>query len=160
MNDIANIYTKILCSEVMNKNFVTINEDDEFSLAEEKFVVHGIYYLIVLRGRELAGLISHKYLYKTQSPRKILGDGIDYNPNIVIDGDAFYDKETLDSYILEHIMLKDPFTLGPDNTLADVVQAMSKRKIGCIPIIDKKRKVLGIITEKDLIKYIAVSIGS
>ena len=47
-------------------------------------------------------------------------------------------------------MISDPITLGEDALVFDAISLMKKNKIGGIPIIDKDRKLKGIITNRDL----------
>jgi IMP dehydrogenase len=47
-------------------------------------------------------------------------------------------------------MILDPVTLPPDATLGDALELMSKYSIGGIPIVDKDRKLIGILTNRDL----------
>lgn len=47
-------------------------------------------------------------------------------------------------------LIVDPLTLHPDATIADAVRIMRENKIGGIPIVDKNRKLLGILTNRDL----------
>lgn len=47
-------------------------------------------------------------------------------------------------------MIKDPITLTVDKTVADALELMSKYHISGIPIIDDNRKLIGIITNRDL----------
>lgn len=47
-------------------------------------------------------------------------------------------------------MIQKPITLGPDKTIADAEQLMSKFHISGIPIVDEKDKLIGILTNRDL----------
>lgn len=47
-------------------------------------------------------------------------------------------------------MILDPVTLLIDSTVADAVRIMREYKIGGIPVVDANRKLLGIITNRDL----------
>jgi IMP dehydrogenase len=47
-------------------------------------------------------------------------------------------------------MIQKPITLGPDKTIADAEQLMSKFHISGIPIVDEKNKLIGILTNRDL----------
>ncbi len=47
-------------------------------------------------------------------------------------------------------MILDPITLNVNSTVADAVRIMREYKIGGIPVIDGNRKLLGIITNRDL----------
>jgi len=149
------LFEKVKLREVMTVPVITINEEEDFSLAEEIFLKNNIFYLpVVDKNNKLSGLISHKYLYKTQSPRKMIEE-VNQADDVLIDGDSFYNRETLNSYILQNVMINDPFTLGPDVTLSEGVLSLSRRKIGCIPIVDKNHKVCGIFTTQNIITYIS-----
>lgn len=47
-------------------------------------------------------------------------------------------------------MIQDPLTLTPADTVRSARELMQKYKIGGIPIIDKNRKLKGIVTNRDL----------
>ena len=47
-------------------------------------------------------------------------------------------------------MILDPITLKDDSTVGDAVAIMREFKIGGIPVIDSERKLVGIITNRDL----------
>lgn len=47
-------------------------------------------------------------------------------------------------------MVIDPVTLHPDATVADALELMRRYSIGGIPITDKKDKLVGILTNRDL----------
>lgn len=52
--------------------------------------------------------------------------------------------------IVEEIMNTQVHTLQPSNTVRDAVRLMREEKIRHVPIVDEKRKVVGIITEHDI----------
>ncbi|MFC5186743.1 IMP dehydrogenase [Actinomadura harenae] len=47
-------------------------------------------------------------------------------------------------------MVTDPVTCGPDATLADVQQLCATYRISGVPVIDEDRRLLGIITNRDM----------
>lgn len=47
-------------------------------------------------------------------------------------------------------LILDPITLNIDSTAADAMQIMREYKIGGIPVVDENRRLLGIITNRDL----------
>ena len=50
-------------------------------------------------------------------------------------------------------LLKRPvYTVGKDITLTEVIGKLAKLNIGSLPVVDKGSKLLGIISERDLIK--------
>ena len=50
----------------------------------------------------------------------------------------------------ENIMILDPVTILEDGTIADALMLMQEYKIGGIPVIDNDRKLIGIVTNRDL----------
>ncbi len=152
---ISDFLNKIKVKDVMVKNVVTIFEDDELSLAEEKFVEHHINYLIVIdHDKKLVGLLSRKYLYKTLAPRKIISEEMDYDPKIIIDGDSFYEKASLDSYILCNIMYQTPTYLRPEVSLKTALITMAEKTVSCIPIIDNNKKPCGVLSHQEIVGYV------
>ena len=47
-------------------------------------------------------------------------------------------------------LIVDPITLKPDATVGDALRIMKEHKIGGIPIIDDKHKLVGIVTNRDM----------
>jgi CBS domain-containing protein len=60
----------------------------------------------------------------------------------------------LDGFILKNVMLKEPFTLAPENSLEEAMQTMAQFKYGCVIIIDDQRKPVGIVTRNDILKVL------
>lgn len=152
------VYVRQLLKETMIKEIMTVPvikmyEYETLSRAEELFVRHGIYYLpVVNRLDHLIGVITHKYLYKTLAPRKLVSNNyMGYSKEMVIDGDTYYEKTTLNSFRLKNIMNPNPITLRPDDSVAEAVLAMTRYNAGCIPIIKGNRKICGILTHKDIV---------
>ena len=48
-------------------------------------------------------------------------------------------------------MCSDVTCVGPDATIKEVAKLMQNRHVGCIPVCDSNQKVLGIVTDRDLI---------
>ncbi len=47
-------------------------------------------------------------------------------------------------------LILDPITLNPANTVRDALKLMEDNKIGGIPVIDNSRKLVGIVTNRDM----------
>ena len=50
----------------------------------------------------------------------------------------------------ENGMIYDPVTISKENTVGDALKMMSENKIGGIPVVDADRKLIGIVTNRDL----------
>jgi acetoin utilization protein AcuB len=60
---------------------------------------------------------------------------------------------------VRHIMTSQVATIAPEATVTDAARAMSKRRIGALPVCDEGRLV-GIITETDLLRVFVASSGT
>ena len=47
-------------------------------------------------------------------------------------------------------MVVDPITIGPDEDISAAIHLMSSNKISGIPVVDNKKKLVGILTNRDL----------
>lgn len=62
---------------------------------------------------------------------------------------------TLDVMLqLKEVMVTDVRTLAPDAPVAEAVALFINHKIRCAPVVDGDHKVLGIVTEMDLMKLL------
>lgn len=138
------LLSKVKISEIMTAPVITIREDAPLHEVAEKIQKNGIRHLpIVDKDNKLVGLMTERGLYKVQSPRWLE------------DGTWYYDQETLDNFILKSVMIHEPFTMSPDNTVAEAVLRMVEKKYGCILVVDKDRKICGIVSYVDLLKLAA-----
>ena len=46
------------------------------------------------------------------------------------------------------------YTLNESDTIKTASQELSEKKIGCMPVLDKNKNVIGIISERDLSQFI------
>jgi len=134
----------IFLKDVMVTDPYVLNVDDHFSMVEEYFHLYNIRHLpVVDKDGILRGIISQRDLYRVRSPRR------------TIEGEDVYDKQELNGFILKNVMTKDPFTLHPNDTLDQAIDAMVTQKYGCIPIVNDENKLLGIVTQIDVLRAIA-----
>ncbi len=50
----------------------------------------------------------------------------------------------------ENGVIRDPFYLGPDNTVLEADQLMARYRISGVPVCDENKKLVGIITNRDI----------
>ena len=135
---------KILLKTIMKKEPYTLNVYDPLSRVWDMFKTYNIRHLPIVDDKGiLKGILTERDLYRIQSPR------------IAMDGALVYDNEGLDSHVLKDVMMKEVFTLMPDDTLATAIQAVIRWKYGCIPIVNEHKYLVGIITEETILKAVA-----
>ena len=133
---------------IMRTPVISVKQDEAFSTVADKFHDHNIRHLpVVDEINKLVGLITQRDFFRIHSPRRLM------------DGGEFYDKASLNQFILKNVMTKDPFTLTPEQSVADAVTAMAEFKYGCIPIVDKYRELQGIVTNTDILQIAADILG-
>lgn len=62
--------------------------------------------------------------------------------------DQAFEVEKVKKY--ESGMILDPFTVSPDQQVSDLFELMKKYKISGFPVVDNQKKLVGIITYRDL----------
>jgi CBS domain-containing protein len=55
---------------------------------------------------------------------------------------------------IKDIMTPLPHSCGKDETMLSIANLMLKHNIGALPVVDEKKKVIGIITDRDIIRAI------
>lgn len=132
--------TKLEC--IMASPVITVSEGDDFHVVQDKFAVHDIRHLpVVDNSGRIVGLISQRDLYKIHSPRRLEN------------GEWYYDKDMLDSFILKNVMVKEPYVLTPNNSVKEAMEVMRDFKFGCIPIVDDEHKPVGIVTRETIMNF-------
>jgi CBS domain-containing protein len=53
----------------------------------------------------------------------------------------------------EDIMVKEVITIGPEITLDKAIKKLVKNKISGMPVVDENGKMVGIISEKDILNF-------
>ena len=53
-------------------------------------------------------------------------------------------------------MKKDPLTVNLNDSISVAVHAMANRRIGCIPVVDDLKNLVGIVTNQDVINFLAM----
>jgi CBS-domain-containing membrane protein len=136
---------KILIKDIMVTKLITVGLDAPFSKVWEMFTVHKIRHLpVVNHEKKLKGLVTQRDFYRIVPPKREVED----------DG-SFYLKEDLDKFILQKVMTVKVETLSPQDTLGKAIDIMVQKKYGCIPVVDEKGVLLGIVTQTDALKAIA-----
>ncbi len=52
------------------------------------------------------------------------------------------------------VMTKNVITIGPDKTLEEAIRLLVENKISGMPVTDDNKKVVGMISEKDILNFI------
>lgn len=58
---------------------------------------------------------------------------------------------------VKEIMTKDVVSVKPENSAIDTLKLLFKMQISGLPVIDREQKLVGMFTEKDVLRYILPS---
>ncbi|KAF0120238.1 MAG: hypothetical protein FD151_1731 [bacterium] len=126
--------------DVMAKDVVTLDVDEELSLADDIMHLGRIRHLPVVEKGKLVGIISQRDLFKG-SLASLMGFGEKAK------------RDFLKTVTVKEIMVKKVITVSPDADIKDAGRIMLEKKIGCLPVVGyDDLVVVGLITETDILK--------
>jgi acetoin utilization protein AcuB len=127
--------------EFMTTKVVCVELDDTLAIVKEIFDNTRFHHLLVVNDNKLCGVISDRDLLKAISPNA--GSG----------AETERDAATLRKRA-HQVMSRNLVTLQPGATLADVVDVFTCCRVSCVPIVDNSGSVEGIVSWRDLLKFV------
>lgn len=118
--------------ELMTRDVVTLKEDDGLARGDDLLKTNHIRHLPVVREGKLVGLVSHRDLIRAMA-RQERG---------ALSGSA----------VVRDIMTRDVETVGPRSSVRQAIHRMLDRKYGCLPVVEDGGRLVGILTETDLVR--------
>ena len=112
--------------DVMTPNPITIGPRESCAAAREKFRNHHIHHLLVLDEGQVVGAVS---------VRELTGKR--------------------DHELVRNLMVDDIGIGSADMTVREAASLMIGRSSGCLPIVDKIGRIIGIITTTDLLRLMS-----
>jgi len=130
-------------TDVMTGEIIVIDMDTAIGKAVEVCSEKQIRHIPIVDDKDrLVGLVTDRDLRYAISPR--VGTISENNS----------DRQSL-SRPVHLIMVRDVVTVSARTSLPEAAQRMLKHRIGCLPVLDPDRHVIGIITTSDLLRHIA-----
>jgi acetoin utilization protein AcuB len=130
----------------MSKQLVTISPKETISLALELMKIHKIHRLPVVIDGILVGLITEGMISR-------------YMPSNATSLDIFELNFLLSKTKVDDIMLTRVITVYLDTLLEKAADLMVTKDIGCLPVVDERKRVLGILTTNDVLSSFAHVMG-
>jgi len=126
----------------MTSRVVTIGFDDTLATVREIFEKAAFHHLLVVEEGKLQGVVSDRDLLRAISP---------FIDSVV---ESARDLGTLNKRA-HQIMSRKPLTLRPDSSLSEAVALFLSNNISCIPIVDAEFRPVGIVSWRDVLRYLA-----
>jgi CBS domain-containing protein len=132
-----------LVSDIMKSDVFCITMDLTLGAAMEICSRNKIRHLpIVNENGELIGLVTDRDLRFSISPR------------IGTISENSADRESVKRPV-HLIMARELITTNPEMPVAEAAGLMLANRVGCLPVLDPERRVIGLVTATDMLRYIA-----
>ena len=132
---------RIPISKIMTRNVVTLDFADTLEHAEAMFKKYKIRHIPVVKGDEIAGMLSY-----TDLMRISFADAVDEDEHYV-------DTVVYNMFSIEQVMASNVVTVSSDTTIKEVSEILAQREFHALPVVDNN-KLVGIVTTTDLINYL------
>jgi acetoin utilization protein AcuB len=132
----------------MTRDVITIREDATVLEAKAFLEKHHIHHLpVVDAARRLIGVVTDRDV------RSALPSGF------WDDEESARERERIVSLKVGDIMTKSPVTVSPSDTLEDVLLLMERMPVSAFPVVDDDKKIVGIISTRDLMRAFITVLG-
>jgi CBS domain-containing protein len=119
--------TLLRAADVMTKHVVTARPNDGISKVAAQMERHDIGSVVIVQNRRVVGILTERDF------SRIVKQGI-----------------TEGRSLAKHHMNKPVVTVRSDARLSDVVKLMRKKHVRHLPVVDRHRRPLGMISSRDL----------
>ncbi len=134
-----------LVKDYMSTEVITVELDESLRLAEDIMEMGRLRHLPVMKGGKLAGIVTQRDLFRSSLSNLLLHQESDI--------DIFEQ-----SVNMKEIMSEKVLTVSPDTPLKEAAAIMLSKKIGCLPVVDEENRLMGLITETDILRCYALEI--
>jgi len=125
----------------MTSKLVTVHTASPVSEARRALSENSFHHLPVVSGENLVGMISTLDLTKVE----LAGWGTDTRSL-----DAVLDHQ----FSIEDLMTTEMTTLPSNATVRDAARVLSEGRFHAIPVVDEHKRLKGLVTTTDLIRYL------
>ncbi len=125
----------------MTPEVVTVSPNTPLPDAHRLMSEHEIRRLPVVKNRRLVGIVTR-------------GDVRGAEPSEATSLSIWELNYLLARLKVSEIMTPKPVSVSPDATISQAAQLMLDNKISGIPVVDKDKNVVGIITESDIFRLV------
>jgi len=127
--------------EIMTKKVITVQVGDTLKQIKELFIEHKFHHVLVLEETALVGIISDRNILENVSPYlNTMGAGT-------------RELKTLNKRA-DEIMTRSTKSVSQDTSVEEVCRILLTEEFSCLPVLSGSRDIEGIVTWRDILKYI------
>ncbi len=134
-------------SDWMTAKVYTVTPDDSISRAVSIMKERNIRHLPVVSGDSVVGIVSDR-------------DIKEFSPSKATTLDVYELHYLLEKTTIREVVKKKPITTTDDTPIEEAALIMHGAGIGCLPVLDSKEHLVGIITYKDIYKVLVDITGA
>ncbi|MCP4678959.1 MAG: CBS domain-containing protein [Deltaproteobacteria bacterium] len=135
----------ITVADIMTKRVIYLREEDNLTIISKGMERYNLRHLPVVSDDKLMGIVTHRDLLR------LAVSSIETSTP-----EGKMKQEKLDeSTFVASVMTQNPVTVSPDTPIWEAARIIIDNKFGCLPVIDKDSKLVGIVTEHDFLKTLA-----
>lgn len=121
-----------LVDDLMSTELVTLDEQEPLADVRRWLTLEHLHHLPVVRGRALVGLLTHRELLE-QAARQLAGEA---------------------PVRAGEVMKKKVMTVRPGSTAQEAARLLRRYRLGCLPVVDGDRTLVGLLTATDLLAVV------
>ena len=126
----------------MSKNVISVHIDDRLTKVKKLFEQNSFHHLMVLNDKgELAAVISDRDYVKA------------IHPNVDMPSATSKDLASLNKRVHQIVTRKAIF-IEQNASLRSAIRLFYENKISCLPVVDNKKRPLGVVSWRDLLKWL------
>ncbi len=135
--------------DIMQPKVVTIGASDRLSTAEDIMRLGGVRHMPVVSMGQLVGVVSERDLLRA-SPSS-------FESAAPYGGAGSESRSAIMRRVrIEQVMSRPAIVVPPSAPLSEVALLMVDRKIGCLPVVEVGGRLVGIVTNGDVLEKLAV----
>jgi CBS domain-containing protein len=132
--------------DIMQRKVVQISADERLSTVEDIMTLGGVRHMPVVRAGVLVGVVSERDLLRASL-------------SSLSDFASDHRRAFLQGVEISRVMSSPPVTVGAEVPVEQAARILADRKIGCLPVIDRDGRLVGLVTETDVLRYFAARTG-
>jgi CBS domain-containing protein len=131
-------------ADIMTREVCTVFEEDNLDSVLTLLAPYRFRHVPVVDGKRVVGILSQRDLLQLTSQGR----------------DRSAIARTREAHVLEQTFVRDVMnqrviTASPDTPLAHAARLMLEQRVGALPVVDKDQQLVGIVSESDLLRYMA-----
>ncbi|MDX9910641.1 MAG: CBS domain-containing protein [Phycisphaerales bacterium] len=129
-------------SSIMTRDVVTVTMDESLRWIQQVFHEHRFHHLIVTDQGKVVGVISDRDVLKNVSP--FIGKMAERTADL-----ATLDRKA------HQVMSRALIAVSPATLVRDAAKLMVEHRVSCLPVLDDDQRPVGIVTWRDLLRWMS-----